>query len=181
VGGLVNQLHQNQRILEKSHNNTDDQFAVLTRLFISRFNDLAEKVSVLGAVATGEAIPDGFNFKVEPITYEGVNKLFSEYDGFKSRSDFRDHFRTWYMGEDLSKLPPPPPSPAPEPPKQEAKEEKVEQAPSTPEEPAEAADFPEGAQVFGGDYAERQSRNEDPNQGDAPQQVDSQTNQVPAV
>jgi len=43
-----------------------------------------------------------------PIVYEDVNKLFMTWADFRKRKDFRDHMKAWFMGEDLSQLPPPP-------------------------------------------------------------------------
>lgn len=61
--------------------------------------------------------------------------MFLELAEFQNRPDFRDHFRAWYMGEDLSKLPP-----------IDVKEEEPVSAPE-PE-----AQYPEGAHIFGGNY-----------------------------
>lgn len=72
----------------------------------------------------------------EILTYDGVNKMFMEWEKFRSRSDFRDHMRAWFMGDDLDSLPPPP--------------EPKEEEPSV-ETPGEDAESPA---EFGGNYAE---------------------------
>ena len=78
----------NQKECAKSETLLDEQFAVLTRLTITSLN---------------KVLPDG-----SKILYEDVNKLFMDWADFRKRKDFRDYMKEWFMGEDLSKLPPPP-------------------------------------------------------------------------
>lgn len=107
----VGSVWKNQVELSKSEDRLDEQFCVLTRLSITRLNDLTIR-------AEGDDL----------ITYEAVNKMFMDWAAFRARSDFRDHMQTWMMGGDLSALP--------EPPKQE--EPSTPEAPATDgEEPQE--------------------------------------------
>ena len=109
-------IYNNQLELVKSSDRLDEQFAVLTRLSIVRLNDLLIRVGV-----------------EDLVTYDQVNEMFMEWAAFKSRPDFRDHMQAWFMGQDLSELPP-----APEP----VKEEDV----------VSASALGEDADEFGGDY-----------------------------
>lgn len=76
-------MFHNQKLLADSATRLDDQFAVLTRLVISSLRDLDLEV-----------------------TYEEVNALFKVWADFRSRPDFKEHMRTWFMGGDVVRLPP---------------------------------------------------------------------------
>jgi hypothetical protein len=133
-------LYQNQQRLAKSYDglaeasdSLDEQFAVLSRLVIGHMNKLTDAFNtVTGGMPAGAP-------RVEPLGRDIVTKMFADWREFKKRPDFRDHNTAWFMGEDLSKLPPPP-----------AKEE--EKAPSA------AQGDPSGAEVFGGDYGKSDDR-----------------------
>jgi hypothetical protein len=88
-----------------------------------------------GESAEGAALEDPENHKIPEIDYDEVDLLFAAFAKFKERPDYREHFRTWYTGGDLSELPPPPEPPAKE-------EAAAEDAPG---------EYPEGAQIYGGD------------------------------
>lgn len=103
-------IWENQVELTKSANNLDRQFAVMGRIFISKLNNIV--------VTIGHD---------DILTYQGVNAAFDEWDQFHQRPDFRDHMEQWFLGGDLSKLPPPP---------------RVEKKEAEQEQPKE----------FGGDY-----------------------------
>ena len=93
-GGMAKSLETiwgNQKELSKSESLLDEQFAVLTRMTISTLNQIIEHPG-----------------KAQPITYEDVNRLFKDWADFRKRSDFREHMRAWFMGDDLASLPPPP-------------------------------------------------------------------------
>lgn len=134
------QLWKNQQELAKSELNIDEQFAVLSRLVITNANVLRSRFnlmqSVLSLMLINQEHPmlkeEGLNIvkelvdgamtaegilngpMLELLTYEQINKDFVAFAEFKKRPDFREHFRAWYMGEDVSKIPmPPPPPPAP--------------------------------------------------------------------
>lgn len=128
---VTNVLLSNQQGLAESHTKLDDQFAVLTRLVISKLNEITSAYNVY------MLDPNEAPQKIPLVTYDGVNEMFHEFDSFKTRPDFRDHMRTWFTGGDLTALPPVP----------EVKNE--EQAPTETSAPQEE-DFPEGAQIFGG-------------------------------
>jgi hypothetical protein len=117
-------MYTNQVELSKSETRLDEQFCVQGRLFISTLNEILHRA-------------DSDNV----ITYERVNEMFQEWEAFRNRSDFRDHMRAWFMGDDLKQLPPPPE------PKQE---ETPTEAPGDAEDPVE----------FGGDYAQDSDRNQ---------------------
>jgi hypothetical protein len=125
----------------------DEQFCVLGRLAIMNINDLVLR-------AEGDDL----------ISYEQVNAMFMEWEKFRSRSDFRDHMKSWFMGEDLSLLPEPP------------KEEKAPEAPA-----AESGD--EEPQEFGGDYGQPReaSGDGDPSdqQGEPKTSTDGSPDSVP--
>ena len=118
LGNTLQTIWANQVELSKSETRLDEQFCVQGRLFITSINEILLRAN-----------------SDEVITYEQVNKMFMEWEKFRSRPDFRDHMRAWFMGDDLSTLPPPP----------EPKEKAPEETPS-PEA--------EGPQEFGGDYGE---------------------------
>jgi len=129
-------LYQNQQKLGKAidalagaSDQLDTQFSVLSRLCILKLN------SVLG--------------DDKKITHEFVTSLFHEWVKLKERSDFRDHNRAWFLGEDLSNLPP------------EPKKEEQPTAPADQSAPQAKADdvnqYPEGAEIFGGDYNAKNS------------------------
>lgn len=115
MASAIQTIWENQVALQEAHKQLDDQFAVLTRLSVVALNELNLRVS--GADA-------------DPISYEAINSLFSEWETFKKRPDFREHMRTWVMGGDLESLPPLPVG--------EASSAKTDQEPNE----------------FGGDYAE---------------------------
>ena len=144
---MSQQLYRNDQQLTEKHAELNDQFMILTRLVFSRMNqliDLQNRTFELGV----ESLPEGQrpgNVKdhlIPRLTYEEVNELFALFGEFTKRPDFHDHIRAWYTGEDLSKLPPPPPPPEPE---AEAKKEEEE-------EEGAPGEYPEGAQIYGGDY-----------------------------
>lgn len=132
---------QVQQHVAKANDQVASQFSVLTRLTISKLNEVIGLQNRIVELATESWEPKPDIALLEEVTYEGVNFLFQMHDAFRSRPDFRDHLETWFLGGDLTKLPP-----LPEPDTKE--EEKTE---PTPETPAEAG-IPEGAQVFGGDH-----------------------------
>lgn len=142
---IVGNCFQNQNNLAKSAQDNDDQFAVLLRLTILRMNQIIGLQNLAYHMAVAELPeekrpPHPEAHMIPNITYEEVQQLFLDYAKFRERPDFRDHFRAWYTGADLSTLPPPP----------EVKEE-AQAVGSAPEAEPEAP-YPEGAQIFGGDY-----------------------------
>jgi hypothetical protein len=89
-------LFQNQRGLVQSENKLDEQFCVSTRLAIMWINNIIE-------AAQREDVP--WAFSVPTVSYEGVNELFHDFARFRSRPDFRDHMKPWFMGESMDSLP----------------------------------------------------------------------------
>ena len=83
-----NLIWNNQKECAKSETLLDEQFAVLTRLTITALNRVSN--------------PD------QQIVYEDVNRLFADWAEFHKRKDFRSYMKEWFMGVDLSTLPPPP-------------------------------------------------------------------------
>jgi hypothetical protein len=86
-------LYTNQQALAKavqalsaSNGQLDEQFAVLTRLMVVNINRISGT----------------------SVTKEDVTTLFEEWRAFKARSDFKEYNHTWFMGHDLSTLPPAP-------------------------------------------------------------------------
>jgi hypothetical protein len=145
---LVQNCFQNQQALGKSAQDNDDQFAVLLRLTVSRFNMLIGLQNRIFLASVAELSEDKrpanpHEHLVPEVTYEEIQQMFMEYETFKQRPDFRDHFRAWYSGADMKHALPPLPA-------VEVKEGPLA-APSAPEVEPEAP-FPEGAQIFGGDY-----------------------------
>lgn len=129
----------NQKDLAVSEERLDEQFCVLTRLTISRLNEIA-------LIAHGE--------DADLITYDQVNLMFMEWAKFRQRPDFKDHMQTWMMGGDLNTLPPPP-----EPPK----EEETPDAPGPKAEDAEefGGDHGEGQESDVGDEIPAEEQPED--------------------
>jgi hypothetical protein len=202
MGQVLDQLWKNQQELAKSELNIDEQFAVLSRIVISKVNELVEKHNALAY----QTLPTTNDSLAGKVSYEEINDLFVIFSEFKKRPDFRDHFRAWYMGADVTKIPMPPETPpastpacpddedskawrsmrrqfeldellAEFPPEDHDRIEelmkaegvtaeevrfairKLKEAGDLPQKvegaaPAPEPDFPEGAQVFGGDYKE---------------------------
>lgn len=126
VANLAVGTHQNTVALAKSHDDLNDQFAVLVRLFFSRMNTLIDLQNRIFELACDETNQPK-DHPVPRVTYEEINALFALFEQFKSYPNYKDHFRVWYTGEDLGSLPP-------------------------VEEPSTSEETPEGAEVFGGDY-----------------------------
>ena len=99
----VGVLYQNQRELARSETRLDEQFCVSTRLAILWINAIIR-------AARMEDAP--WALGLDSVTYEKVNEMFHDFESFKSRPDFRDHMRVWFMGESLDSLPPLPEEPA---------------------------------------------------------------------
>jgi hypothetical protein len=89
-------IYRNQKALGESETKLDSQFVVLTRLTIMTLN------AIMLHLNKRELEP------LQLIGYDDINKMFEEWDQFKARPDWREHTRPWFMGEDLSTLPPPP-------------------------------------------------------------------------
>jgi hypothetical protein len=81
----------------KSENRLDEQFCVSTRLAVSWIN------AIIKAARMEDA---GWALNMDSIQYEAVNEMFKDFAAFKSRRDFRDHTREWFMGEPIDSLPP---------------------------------------------------------------------------
>lgn len=128
-----------QSQLVRANDASSSQFSVLTRLVITKLNEVIGLQNRIAELAVEGVEPKPEMAFVSEVTYDGVNALFQLHEEFRARSDFKEHMKTWFLGGDVSALPPPP---------EPAKEEVPE---ATPETPADA-DVPEGAQVFGGDY-----------------------------
>jgi hypothetical protein len=89
-------LFQNQRELAKSETRLDEQFCVSTRLAIYWINSIIK-------AARMEDAP--WALSMDSVTYEEVNKMFMDFEEFRSRPDFRNHMRVWFLGEPLDSLP----------------------------------------------------------------------------
>jgi hypothetical protein len=107
-------LWDNQVELTKSAHKLDEQYAVLMRVAVRAINEVI--------ITTGGE---------DLLTYNGLNREFAEWTKFRARPDYKKYMEAWFMGVDMSTLPPPP----------------------LPE-PEEETTEPEGPRHFGGDYAE---------------------------
>lgn len=94
VADGVTTIWNNQVELSQSASKVDEQFCVLVRLVVSNLNTMI-------SAHNDRPLSD----RVEPVTYEAINTLFQEFEDFRKRSDFREHFRSWYMGDDIRDLP----------------------------------------------------------------------------
>jgi len=99
----IGPIWANQKELGKSANLLDEQFVVLTRLAIGTLNKLL--LNFNKALLCDENLKPE---KIDLISYGEVNRMFDDWNSFKARPDFREHMRTWMMGDDLSTLPPVP-------------------------------------------------------------------------
>lgn len=108
---MLRKVYDNQVELSKELTRLDTQQAVLTRLVIMNLNEILIRLG-----------------SDELVTYEGVNQMFHDFAALKTRPDHRDHMKDWFMGVDLSTLP--------------------------PLEENEPEETQEGPKEFGGDYAE---------------------------
>jgi len=107
LGRSLEIIWRNQRELSKSEELLDEQFAVSTRMTISNFNSLVSRWNK--ALPLLLANPEGRAEYVQMlIGYSDVNKLFMEWAEFRKRRDFRQYMPAWFMGDDLSELPPGP-------------------------------------------------------------------------
>jgi hypothetical protein len=122
IGRSIEIIWANQKELSKSEELLDEQFAVSTRMTISNFNELSARWNKAlqyllpsGDQPAEKVLPDTRKSLVQMlIGYSDVNKLFADWAEFRKRSDYREHMRPWFMGDDLSTLPPPPVPPVPE-------------------------------------------------------------------
>jgi len=124
----------NQGSLQESQFNTDKQLAVLVRLMISKIN------SLIVAFEGREDMPAA-------ITVESINDLFDLWAEFSQRPDHKELYHQWYMGYDLSQLPPP--------------EVKEEGDPEAAEAAADNHDDPGKPREFGGDYVGPETESSD--------------------
>lgn len=113
------------KLLAGSANKSEVKWAVMMRLVISRYNSLLEQMD---SVSRGV---------LAPFTYEELNKLFKEFEEFRSKKGFADHMQAWYMGEDVSQF------------EGDVGEELTGGDGGAPQAEEE---YPEGATIFGGDY-----------------------------
>jgi hypothetical protein len=95
-------VFSNQESLASSEFKLDAQFCVLTRLTITTLNQLIQQMST---VRDFLHLPPTLGVAPKELDYAYVNRMFQEWEQFRSRPDFREHFKTWFMGEDLSRLP----------------------------------------------------------------------------
>jgi hypothetical protein len=95
---------------------------------------------------------------VPELSYEDINKIFVIFAKLRERPDWREYLQKFYMGEittaeDLEALPEPKAVPA-EVPEEVSKANEAKTADSVIESLDEdEGEFPDGAQLFGGDYA----------------------------
>lgn len=130
-------IYNNQVELSNSGTKVDTQHAVLGRLAISTLNELLLRIG-----------------SEDLITYESVSEMFEQFAALRSRPDWREHSKDWYMGKDLSNLPPVPEAESPEATKPEASE-------------------------FGGDYAETTDIDEASDKGAAEGEGPAQEDALP--
>lgn len=112
IGNALGTIWANQRELTKSEALLDEQFAVLTRLSVISLNMIVVKHNLamsMVAMAMGKDSVD--ELMLPEVEYDDINVLFAQWAEFRSRPDFREHMRTWFMGGDLNSLPPPPEPP----------------------------------------------------------------------
>lgn len=121
-------LWLNQGTLQESRLDSDKQLAVLVRMVISQLNELRNAM----APSTVELPP--------AITVESINELFDLWAEFSKRSDHKELYHQWYMGYDLSELPP---------------------EPEAAEAAAENHDDPGTTREFGGDYGGPETESSD--------------------
>lgn len=136
----------------------DEQFTVLTRIVITRMNDLISKHNEMVAFLSGSKVATlDERHEVEPLTYEAINETFLLFGKLRERPDFRDHLRAFYLGElkDMAAI-----DALPEP--KAVETEVPEEVPSKKNGEGNGAsviaslndegELPDGAQVFGGNY-----------------------------
>lgn len=147
MAAMVGRVFKNQSTLASSHDRFDAQQAVMLRMFITRINELTElhnRTFVLAAQTLPEdERPEGWEKALLPvISPKDVDACFGLFQKFKERPDYAEHFTTWYMGGDLDELP-----------SVVEREESVDElkmSASEAEEPS--SPYPDGVQIFGGDY-----------------------------
>lgn len=134
VAEAIGAVLHNQTEIARTLDSHDAQLAVLTRIALSRLNELAEVVNT--AVNAG----------LKTMVFEDVSAVFNQLSEFRKRKDYRLHNRKWFMGEDVSS----------EALGSDVGDEVGETVASpeagTPED--SDAQYPDGALIFGGDYAE---------------------------
>lgn len=162
LNNVIQTMLGNQKGLATSHEQLDQQFAVLTRLLIVRHNDLVARYNmIIKASIDVLELNDAEIPMVAPIDWEEVLGMFGQFIELRQRPDYADHMETWYMGGDVSNLPPIPEPPAA--PEVQGHPEEDEGSTETPEEPETvvASGYPEGAQIFGGDYGEESGQQDE--------------------
>lgn len=162
VASSFEEVYKNQVELAGSADRVDDQFAVLTRLVILKLNEVVQAVNLLRRAHLDSRTDIGL--PPNPVTYGDVNSMFAQYELLKQRRDFRQLAEAWYMGQDLSNLPPPPEEPQSEELSKvfaeadavaDAAAKEAAEDPSLIEGP-DSVGFPDGAQIFGGDFTPQQ-------------------------
>ena len=116
----ITTIWNNQVALQRAGDQVEEMYCVMGRLLIPKMNEI---LIMLGSE--------------DLITETTINGVFLTWHEFKKRPDFKAHFVPWFLGRDLSQLPPPS--------EPEAKEEMTDEAPA----------LESGSPIeFGGDYAE---------------------------
>lgn len=115
------------------------------------------------------------------ITEEELDAVFTDWNMFIARGDANQHMRHWVLGKPLEDLPPPPEPKNEEPPSetpaaQEGAEESAGEHQIT--QPPESA---QGVTVFGGDYADHEHEEEDPEQVGPPDEAPVEDDEVPEL
>lgn len=95
IGGAQQVIWNNQKELSRSEELLDEQFAVSTRMAVKSMNLILEKIGA-----------------EERITAKDIERLFRDWAEFKKRPDRRNLMMEWFLGVELSAMPPLPATPA---------------------------------------------------------------------
>jgi hypothetical protein len=186
VEGKIGILHQNQATLATSELKLDEQFAALSRIAVGMLNDLIRAYNGLASELhlRGIGTPERFPTHIPELTYQGFNRVFADFEALRVRPDFKDHYELWFMGGDLSKLPPLPVPEDKELAEVRAELEKADQSTESNIIPVSGEDLgiPDGAQVFGGDLGSSKEQEDDGSKSrDTPEEAQAERGPPAAV
>lgn len=132
---MAGDLAHNMTVLAKHADQKNAHFSVMARVLIRQALLLKNAVAPMA-----HNVPD--------ITYESLNHEFALFDAFSKSPGFKTRLREWFMGEDVAKI------------VMELEETESGQEEQSPppfggkyEDGGAPEEYPEGATVFGGDYA----------------------------
>jgi hypothetical protein len=133
--------------INRAGNANDAQINVVVRMFTVKLNEIIDKVNTMMSDKPLAEFTETNRCSYPPaLTHlepSDIQKTFGEYAMFVKRPDYTELYEKWFSGVSLADFPPVPAVPV--------KEEEAAAPSETP-----TSGVPEGAQIFGGDYASKE-------------------------